>query len=334
MWKPSLPQTQGPSSHEVKSYTARAGPQGSLTPSPVYRSQFSTSASSQRGQRESVAGQFWDIWLLSLWRKSSAVSSGAGRLRTFGIRASLEASKARALISSPTTGQLESAILSEILPSWSSRYLRYGPFKLRPHGKWASSWCFSQAVCKLAMKLSPKAMLTFPEWRGRVLHPNKLLLHRHQWVFERSYMYAGLKLLPTHSADHAHVGTDASLMCWTIVESGMYASAACLIGLRPLLKLLPEWIRKHTTKNDSRNTATRRSQRSGAIALADDQDSTSHFFRGRERVGGGTMELRSNGQDLESGRAESISSREIRVESEVKVASEGKDNYYPNYYPS
>jgi len=51
--------------------------------------------------------------------------------------------------------------------------------------------------------------------------------------------------------------TSSALITWTIVESGMYFSAACLVCLRPLYKKLPRWIRdrfvslRDTTHDDS-----------------------------------------------------------------------------------
>lgn len=42
-------------------------------------------------------------------------------------------------------------------------------------------------------------------------------------------------------------GIDVGLMSWTIVESGMYLCAACLIGLRPLVDKAPAWLKRCTT---------------------------------------------------------------------------------------
>jgi hypothetical protein len=39
-------------------------------------------------------------------------------------------------------------------------------------------------------------------------------------------------------------------MSWTIVESGMYTVAACLVGLRPLLSRLPVWLKKYTNTQE------------------------------------------------------------------------------------
>lgn len=106
----------------------------------------------------------------------------------------------------------------------------------------------------------------------------------------------------------------------------MYLSAACLIGLRPLYRLLPAWVKKHTTKTHS--FSTRRSARSGTVRT-NDQDSIRNFIRS----GGDKTELRSFDQDLEFGHSGSFGSRDIRVDSEVRVTSTNGDKvFYPKYH--
>ncbi|KAI9035182.1 dimethylallyl tryptophan synthase [Aspergillus affinis] len=47
---------------------------------------------------------------------------------------------------------------------------------------------------------------------------------------------------------------DVELMSWTIVESGMYMSAACTMRLRPLLRELSGWFKQFKTTNASNGT--------------------------------------------------------------------------------
>ncbi|RAL10371.1 uncharacterized protein BO97DRAFT_471836 [Aspergillus homomorphus CBS 101889] len=63
---------------------------------------------------------------------------------------------------------------------------------------------------------------------------------------------------------------DINLMAWTTVESGLYLSAACMIGLRPLLNQMAGWVMKSrlgvfTTRGT--NTRSRRSDRDDGSQL-------------------------------------------------------------------
>lgn len=56
--------------------------------------------------------------------------------------------------------------------------------------------------------------------------------------------------LPLASLTDPLVGTSVALLVWTIVEGGMYFSAACLVGLRPLYARAGKWFSNHMMVND------------------------------------------------------------------------------------
>lgn len=103
------------------------------------------------------------------------------------------------------------------------------------------------------------------------------------------------------------IGTDVSLSIWTLVESGMYLSAACLIGLRPLLSVTSRWFKKQVTT--WRRTGSRTDYKK-------DQDSMSHSLKGD--MGGG-MRLQSFSRDIEHGPEDSTGSSDIIVRSDIQV---------------
>lgn len=48
------------------------------------------------------------------------------------------------------------------------------------------------------------------------------------------------------------LGADVALISWTVVETGMYLAAACLIGLRPVLSVSKTWISQHASRFSSK----------------------------------------------------------------------------------
>ncbi|MCJ1377285.1 hypothetical protein MMC17_000377 [Xylographa soralifera] len=111
---------------------------------------------------------------------------------------------------------------------------------------------------------------------------------------------------------------DISLISWTIVESGMYLAAACLVGLRPLYSVLPYWFKTLMTHNKSRTTWNMNYGRS-TIPTGDDRDSITHMVKGADRK----VELYSFDQDMEQGIDNHYQGGEIRVDSVVRVTTNG-----------
>ena len=95
----------------------------------------------------------------------------------------------------------------------------------------------------------------------------------------------------------------------------MYLSAACLIGLRPLLSATSQWLKKRVVTVESRAPWRRTSSK---ISSKDDRDSMSHNLK--EHVGG-RARLESFDQDVECGGNGSISRTDIRMQSEIQVTS-------------
>ena len=102
-------------------------------------------------------------------------------------------------------------------------------------------------------------------------------------------------------------GTDAFLGCWTLVESGMYIIAACLIGLRPLLTLASQWVKKRSIR------IGRRTPTPETVSTANHQnerDSMSRVLRGHNSDAMRTQPLWHN---LDLGRSESSGGMRIHV---------------------
>lgn len=97
---------------------------------------------------------------------------------------------------------------------------------------------------------------------------------------------------------------DVPLADWMLVESAMYLSAACLIGLRPLLSKSSRWFRTQISMFGFK--ALWRRTRSGNDHR-DDMSSMIQILNAN--VDGG----RSPGQDTESGRGHSVGSRDIHA---------------------
>ena len=116
-------------------------------------------------------------------------------------------------------------------------------------------------------------------------------------------------------------GADVSLISWTIVESGMYLSAACLVGLRPLLSVLPSWLMKHVTHNASRKSGRH------ATITGEDRDSISRIIKSVDN----RLELRSFNQDVEQGIENPFQDRGIRVDSDICVTIGGERNQQDSY---
>lgn len=78
-----------------------------------------------------------------------------------------------------------------------------------------------------------------------------------------------------------------STFSWTVVECGMYFSAACLIGLRPLFSRLPRWIKDRVLhESDERAEHTYNTYGSGATRLRDKDPYASIITNDREHGGG------------------------------------------------
>lgn len=93
----------------------------------------------------------------------------------------------------------------------------------------------------------------------------------------------------------------------------MYLSAACLIGLHPLLAVTSQWLKK-------RVVTWRRT--GGRTDYKKDRDSMSHSLK--EDVRGG-VRLQSFGRDMELGRDNSTgSSDNVLVRSELQATSTGQ----------
>lgn len=105
----------------------------------------------------------------------------------------------------------------------------------------------------------------------------------------------------------SHVlGIDVSLSGWTLVESTMYLSAACLIGLRPLLSKSSQWFKAQISMFDFKGPWRR--SRSG-------NDHRHEMGSMRQDLSAGVDGRKGHGQDVESGRGHSLSSTNIHVPS-------------------
>ncbi|KAI9039000.1 cytochrome P450 [Aspergillus affinis] len=126
------------------------------------------------------------------------------------------------------------------------------------------------------------------------------------------------------------------VMCWTIVESGMYFSAACLIGMRPLFSKLPRWLRNRILHPSKRGTADQDS-RSGT-GLGFNKGPSHHPYSslsgGRDTPGQATqlksmnaitntiVSPRGSGFDDDSVRNIVADDGDIRVQTRIEVRSD------------
>ena len=83
----------------------------------------------------------------------------------------------------------------------------------------------------------------------------------------------------------------------------MYTSAACLIGLRPVISRLSHWIQKLAIRNKPRGPPRDRAQSSPIAVTTGENSSLSIFNPDGERI-----ELTSFEHDAEEGRKESLDS--------------------------
>ena len=110
-------------------------------------------------------------------------------------------------------------------------------------------------------------------------------------------------------------GTDGFLASWTVVESGMYIIAACLVGLRPILSVSFQWIKKRVMNASVRNIWPRNRHSSG---YKNEQDSMScNLKQNAENV----TKLQESSQDLERGRSKSIKSNDLHMLSEIQATN-------------
>ena len=112
------------------------------------------------------------------------------------------------------------------------------------------------------------------------------------------------------------IGEDVPLASWTLVESGMYTSAACLIGLRPVLHVSSKWLRVRMSTIESRLSALRRKPET-AIKHGS-QESVVNIFPGGTEPG---IRMQAYYQDLEHGRELSKEDKNIRIWSDIRTMS-------------
>ena len=132
-------------------------------------------------------------------------------------------------------------------------------------------------------------------------------------------------------ADHT-TGAGTPLLTWTVVECGMYFSAACLVGLRPLFSRFPTWIARNlTSKDNSRHTYGASGLRSCSKRVplkyvkpgnsrtpgSDDMDSLSHIVSAnRDAESGGTKDYQGDNNYILKA---SMETGKIRVETDIAV---------------
>ena len=122
-------------------------------------------------------------------------------------------------------------------------------------------------------------------------------------------------------------------LIWTIVESGLYFSAACLVGLRPLLSSVPNMIKR--SKAVFSSTDLERQSRSRGVSLTPlkqpssygrgftELDSISHFVST-------DLDLEPNAPEDEDNDASigrnGVRTGQIRVHTDIEVNSSKKDS--------
>jgi len=112
------------------------------------------------------------------------------------------------------------------------------------------------------------------------------------------------------------IGEDVPLTSWTLVESGMYTSAACLIGLRPVLHVSSKWLRVRMSTIESRLSALRRNPKTATKHGS--QESVAKIFPGGTEPG---IRMQAYHQDLEHGRELSKEDKNIRIWSDIRIMS-------------
>ena len=130
---------------------------------------------------------------------------------------------------------------------------------------------------------------------------------------------------------HDLTGNDVPLYNWTIVESGMYLAAACLVGCGPVFQVLPAWFKKYTTTRNYHGISGRSGVATGRSGInmmrksknLDDQDSISNI----QMIKPGET-LTSFDRDVERFPADTTVGRDIRVNTEIQVTAERKGTRY------
>ncbi|PLB50941.1 cytochrome P450 [Aspergillus steynii IBT 23096] len=119
---------------------------------------------------------------------------------------------------------------------------------------------------------------------------------------------------------------------WTAVECGMYFSAACLIGMRPLFAKLPRWLRGHVWRTSNRTTG--QDPRTGTgISFKKSQHRPYANLSGRDTQQGTQLKsmngmtstivsMRGSGYDDDSVRNLVTDEGDIRVQTRIEVKSD------------
>lgn len=119
------------------------------------------------------------------------------------------------------------------------------------------------------------------------------------------------------------IGSDATLVSWTLVESGMYLSAACIIGLRPVAASTSRWVKDGMSSIESRLLSSRRrTEISSKSSNKGSQESFSGILPGLK---GGEHKMQSFSRGVRHDRDVSFGSKDIRVHSDINIMTTNVD---------